>query len=238
VEQQFYTRNAMTGWVLVLGFLVVYVPLNPGILTLPQQCSTSGIGAEALLAVLIAVVGAPFIGSVVGAWGRLYADLRYGHTYHGESRTWLLGHIANTTPVALPPSDLMPPEGREDDLFALLFYARAPKEVAEFTRRHHTARFLGENWLTAYVTGLILGPLVHGFQRLADARPWWATVLTALLFLLFVPLPQFVVGKLAERDVECAERLWAWYTLHAPSSLRPDAAEGVSVPHVGQPPTP
>lgn len=218
METQFYTRNAMTGWIFLIAFVLVFVgwPCYPSWSDAWSFLSNGQAGVA--LALLVAVLGSLVLGCGIGAWVRVLIRALYGHVYHGPSRESLLdglNHGPNPRGLQPPPECLLPPRNKLDNLFALLFYTHAPEPLTLFCRRQHTGRFLGANCAWACVFGMVFAAAAQ-VVRSCHENDVCLTLGAGLGFLILVVLPQLLNGLCSHRDVERTERLWVWYVLHTP----------------------
>ena len=217
MEEQVYTRNAVTGWAVVIAFGLVLAAIYgvPGWNDIGKLLEHYNIAAIAGAA--IALVGTPILGLAVGAWVRVVMRWVLGSPYPGKSREELVNYLEqDRATLARPPEYLMPPKGQRDRLFALLLYARAADPFTAFCRRQHTGRFLGYNC----AAGWLIGAALAGLTRLAMYAPHWGkVVVAALLLTILIPLGHLLNGLGSARDVEHSERLWAWYLCHHPKAI-------------------
>lgn len=205
METQFYTRNAMTGWVLFAVFLSGILPgHSPEDFGIHQQ-ELSLQDLPAIAAVIVVVFGAPFLGLVVGALVRLVLHIGFGHTYWGASRRLLAYSLypQGHRPLWLPDRQ------RLDNLFAAYLFRYADPSLLGFVRRQHTARFLGYNWFAAALLGFLLWLVVEALMVHGGIPKLCCKMLLSMVVGTIVAGPTFFVGIRAGRDVERVEQMWA-----------------------------
>ncbi len=226
MESQFYTRNAMTGWVVLIAFGIVYVGWPGGLCWAQLWELVAGDRLAVFVSALVALLGSLVLGSGTAAWVRLWMRLWRGHPYWGTSRVRLRDGLLNDQlrPFDVPKLPLEWGSTRRwlDPLFAYMLYTYAEESFTSFARRQHTGRFLGANWLGGTITGGSVGALAHLLEPWATNDVNQALLLGSAFVGLFV-FPQWLNGWFSHIDVERAERLWVQQFLRVPEPATHEA---------------
>jgi hypothetical protein len=202
VEKQLYTRNALTGGMMILAFVLIWLP-SPCAENLRMASEWIDQQHSAILAGLIAViVSTPFIGFIIGT---IVMALRYaflGHPYGSDEVRVKFKQIVREkirdgrySAIGELIENMEP-----DDVFVFFFYSNAPLEIIEWARRRRTTQYLGYFWTASILIGATLAFVL-------DPQLPISKLLSAAGLSIFCVVALLMSGR-AKKEAEEVEHLW------------------------------
>jgi hypothetical protein len=202
METQLYTRNSLTGAILMLAFVLLWLPSHCSYnLTMNINCKNKN-NSTAVVALITAVLSTPFIGFIIGTLVQGLWYLVFGQPYNDEARKKFKEDVIER---------LSKKEGNEDkdlicnmsapDVFNFFYYRFAPSELIEWSRRRRTAELLGYNWTAAIIVGVVIGLAING--------KWYNGKLLAIICLCLIVFFSLLVSQKAKNEANRVEQLWS-----------------------------
>ncbi|MBI2843646.1 MAG: hypothetical protein HYX78_09630 [Armatimonadetes bacterium] len=209
MERELFTRNFMTGWLLVAGFLASWLPRQDVFSWTDAQDFIQGKGFDlgAIATLAVAILGTPILGYAVSALVIAYLYVRKGDPYLNVSRNKARDVVGKMLPELRRKQD--EPESSNCGVFSYLINTLGPESLIEWGRRRHTARFVGYNWATATVMGLVLGATLSHWK---SVQAGWSVLAFGALLIVAAWAERALRGEKSRKE---KKRESEHYSLHS-----------------------